>query len=167
MHFAGGRTETIRSATSDAAAWVAAVERDAPAEEQAALLRASAQRHSVEARGAAAGKGFDRHLFVLKRLAQSSGSRAAMRLFEDPSYVQLSGNELSTSTLTIKSTLQSIFGPVHAEGYGVMYHQPPNELHFCVTTYKPRSASQFAAEIDRALQHVETLLDSTPMPQKK
>jgi hypothetical protein len=44
VHFAGGRTETIRSATSDAAAWVAAVERGAPAEEQAALLRASAKR---------------------------------------------------------------------------------------------------------------------------
>ena len=44
---------------------------------------------------------------------------------------QVSGNELSTSTLTAPTTLVlSGFGPVHPEGYGVSYQLPQESLRF-------------------------------------
>ncbi len=157
--FDGGRTETIRSATSAAAAWVASATEGRPLAEQAAALRASAKAHSAVAREAADGKGFDRHLYALKQLA-SRGGGALPAFFADPSFEHLAGNELSTSTLTIWSTWQSCFGPVHPSGYGVMYHTPKDELRFCVTAFKPSSAARFADELDAALRHVARVLEA-------
>lgn len=96
-HFSAGRTETIRSATAESAAFVQAVVGRRPLAEQAALLRASAARHATIAREAAEGKGFDRHLYALRALATPGTSSA---LFADPSYVALYPNRLSQTTLT-------------------------------------------------------------------
>ena len=68
--------------------------------------------------------------------------------------------ELSTSTLTQAHSRAAIFGPVHPEGYGVYYAQPGGELHFTTTAYQPRSAARFNGEVEAALRHVESLLDS-------
>jgi carnitine O-palmitoyltransferase 2 len=141
---------------------VTAAERGAPLDEQAALLRAAAARHSRLAKAAATGRGFDRHLFALRAAAAARGGELPP-LFADPSYATLSGNELSTSTLTTRHGLLSAFGPVHAEGFGVAYAMPPSELHFCVSAYKPWSARAFADELEAALIHVEALLaESAP-----
>jgi len=151
-HFSAGRTETIRSATLESASFVQSVVEGAPPAEQAERLRASAARHAAVAKGAAEGRGFDRHLFALKAIAPGSP------LFTDPTYTTLSSNELSTSVLTLKYTRQSAFGPVHPEGFGVAYHTPEEELDFAITAYAPRSAEQFRDELRRALEHMETLL---------
>lgn len=158
-HFKGGRTETIRSATTESADFVAAVVEGMDVAVQASRLRASAKRHAAVCREAAEGKGIDRHLFALKALAP-----AGTALFDDPSYATLSGNELSTTTLTLEPVQQSSFGPVHAEGYGVSYHMPPDELRFCTTAYAPRDAQKFGAELEKALRHIGTLLSTAPPP---
>ena len=75
---------------------------------------------------------------------------------------QVSGNELSTSTLTAPTTLVlSGFGPVHPQGYGVSYQLPQESLRFCTSTYKPRSARRFNEELGRALGTVQALLDAS------
>jgi carnitine O-palmitoyltransferase 2 len=152
-HFNGGRTETIRPATKECAAFVLAVADGASPTEQAAALRASAKRHSSVAREAASGRGFDRHLFVLRRMAEERGSSPT--LFSDPTYTHLSGNELSTSNPpAMPHSMASIFGPVHAEGYGVCYTTPSKELRFATTSYRPRSAAAFNEELKaRRNQH--------------
>lgn len=155
-HFKAGRTETIRSATAESADFVASVVEGMDLAVQASRLRASAKRHAAVSREAAEGKGIDRHLFALKAIAPKGTA-----LFDDPTYATLAGNELSTTTLTVDSVRQSSFGPVHPEGFGVAYHMPPDELRFCTTTYAPRSATRFGAELEKALRHVERLLSSS------
>lgn len=171
-NFAAGRTETIRSATIESAAFVAAAVDALPAHEQAALLRASAARHSEVAREAAQGQGVDRHLYALRDLAtrtagagggEAGGESAVMpELLADPSYTKLASNELSTSTLTLEYYRQGVFGPVHPEGYGVSYHLPQHELRFGVSTYKPRSARVLTEALHNALVHIEVLLTEVP-----
>jgi carnitine O-palmitoyltransferase 2 len=159
--FRAGRTETIRSCTSESAAWVRAAV--AGGESDAALgrlLRESARRHSTISREAAKGYGFDRHLFALRALAESAGEDEPT-LFADPTYAAVTCNELSTSTLTLWSTHLSGFGPVHPEGFGVSYSMFEDELRFCTTTYKPNSAAQFNNELRTALGLVARALEAT------
>lgn len=150
-HFSAGRTETIRSASAQSAAFVRAAANGASPAEQLSLLRASTERHSELAREAASGQGIDRHLYALRCLGPSAA------LFTDPTYTAVTSNELSTSTLTDPYSRQAAFGPVHAGGYGVSYHLPKTDLRFCVTTYAPREAKAFAANLERALMHIEEL----------
>lgn len=175
-HFAAGRTETIRSASDESAAFVAAAIAGAPRSEQLTKLRASAQRHSELAREASAGHGVDRHLYALRRLhasrggsascdtagnvAGEGGDSAASAFFDDPTLTTLTSNELSTSTLTSNFARQASFGPVHPDGFGVSYHLPKRELRFCVTTYKPRSAAAFKDALDMALTSIAELCES-------
>lgn len=215
-HFHGGRTETIRPATSEAAAFCKAVADGAPLDEQARLLRAMGKRHSVVCREAAEGKGFDRHLFVLKKLAEEearkhasaevgaavgavaggaagaavgaavgatlartlsgSGDGAAtalddpMRLFTDPSFLHLAGNELSTSNPPpLQNSLQSGFGPVHPQGLGVLYTTFNDRLQFCTSAHAPagRSAKAYRAELEAALLHIGKLLEMSAPAAKR
>jgi hypothetical protein len=168
-HYCGGRTETIRPASSDMAAWVRCVVEGGAQEEQAALLRAATKRHSAICREAAEGKGFDRHMFVLKQRAEAAAKSSWLRrgsgtppIFEDPTYKHLAGNELSTSNPPpLPHSSQAGFGPVHPEGYGVCYTTSADGLRFCTTTYQPRSAAEFSAQIESALLHIEKLLESS------
>ena len=161
-HFSGGRTETIRPATAACREWVEGAIEGIPLAEQAARLRASAKAHSAVARAAAGGKGFDRHLFALRRLADETGEPTP-RLFTDSSYAHLAGNELSTSTVTLAHTLNSGFGPVHPEGYGVFYFYGGSAgkgMRFCASAYRPKSAERMAKEIEAALTHVQAVLEA-------
>lgn len=158
-HFAGGRTETIRPSTGACAAWVRGAIENKPLLEQAALLRASTKRHAVVAREAGEGKGFDRHLFALRKLAERSGEPTPS-LFSDPTYAHLAGNELSTSTVNLSHTLNSGFGPVHPEGFGVFYFSSGGKVQFCTTTYRPRAARALGAEIEASLLHIQKVLEA-------
>lgn len=65
------------------------------------------------------GKGFDRHLFALNRLAESES--LSIPFFEDPSYKVLNTIILSTSTLATPSVAFGGFAPVHDDCYGIGY----------------------------------------------
>ena len=168
--FAGGRTETIRPVTSECQAWVEGAAAGAELHEQARLLRASAKAHQRVAKEASEGHGFDRHLFALRRLAErrreaSGGSYAVPALFSEPAYVALCANEMSTSSVSLSHTLNSGFGPVHPEGYGVFYFvgertSVPRGMRFCTTAYAPRSARKLNEAIEEALVHVQSVLEA-------
>ena len=65
------------------------------------------------------GKGFDRHLFALKCLAEADS--LTLPFFEDPSYNKLNNIILSTSTLATPSVAFGGFGPVNDDSYGIGY----------------------------------------------
>lgn len=67
---------------------------------------------------ACAGKGFDRHLFVLRIMAQQRGKELP-EIFRDPAYAKINHNILSTSTLTSPALMFGGFGPVVPDGYGI------------------------------------------------
>ena len=82
---------------------------------------------------------------------------------DDPSYAHIAGNELSTSTVTLAHTLNSGFGPVHPEGYGVFYFMggaAGKGMRFCTSAYRPQSAQKMADEIEAALIHVKAVLEA-------
>jgi len=66
------------------------------------------------------GKGFDRHLFALKYLAQQQ-SLPIPALYQDPAYAAINHNILSTSTLGSPAVELGGFAPVVHDGYGLGY----------------------------------------------
>ena len=72
--FKHGRTETIRSATPEAAAFVGAfADASTSPSDRARAMRAAVDNHTRITREALMGKGMDRHLFALGQLAASKG----------------------------------------------------------------------------------------------
>ena len=63
------------------------------------------------------GQGFDRHLFALRRVAESTGKN--LDIFLDPAYSLVNQNILSTSTLSSETVLMGGFGPVVKNGFGI------------------------------------------------
>ena len=168
-HFAEGRTETIRSATLASRAFVlaAAPGSGVSAQEQAAALRAACRTHAALSNAAARGQGVDRHLFALRCLASRQGA-SMPALFTDATFASFSTIDLSTSTLPSYGCEQAIFGPVSAEGYGLLYCYPaPGDfIRLVATTYAPRDAAQFTRAIGEALALCERLAKLEPVEAK-
>ena len=64
------------------------------------------------------GKGFDRHLFALRVLANER-QMALPALYKDPAYGQINHVIISTSTLSSPAVQIGGFAPVVPDGYGV------------------------------------------------
>ncbi|XP_035499111.2 carnitine O-palmitoyltransferase 1, liver isoform isoform X1 [Scophthalmus maximus] len=127
--FREGRTETVRSCTSETCAFVRSMIRDETREERLNLLKLAAEKHQNMYRLAMTGKGIDRHLFCLYVVSKYLG--------EDSPFLKEVLSEpwrLSTS----QTPLQQVdlfdlvrhpeyvssgggFGPVADDGYGVSY----------------------------------------------
>ena len=77
--------------------------------------------HSIElSRLAAAGQGFDRHLFAMKCLAKSL-DMSTPTIFEDPTYSFANHFILSTSHLYADNVCSGGYGPVVPDGFGLAY----------------------------------------------
>jgi carnitine O-palmitoyltransferase 2 len=156
--FLGGRTETIRSASPDSVRFVAEMT-DCLSEGdvvRAKLLRKALERHAQLAAEAASGKGFDRHLFCLKKLAESK-KLPLPDLLKGPGYALLEKNVISTSTVSHGYVDQAAFGPVVANGIGICYHFFPDRIHFCVTSYE-LDPKEFSNRLEGALMDIHGLL---------
>ncbi|KAG7522153.1 carnitine O-palmitoyltransferase 1, liver isoform-like isoform X1 [Solea senegalensis] len=127
--FREGRTETVRSCTTETCAFVRAMIRDETREERLKLLKLAAEKHQNMYRLAMTGKGIDRHLFCLYVVSKYLG--------EDSPFLKEVLSEpwrLSTSQTPLQQTeLFDLvrhpeyvssgggFGPVADDGYGVSY----------------------------------------------
>ncbi|KAJ2076499.1 hypothetical protein H4R24_005664 [Coemansia sp. RSA 988] len=129
--FHHGRTETIRSCTSEALDFSRALaDRDAPQRPKLRLFRAAIAAQVDYAKAVAAGAGVDRHLLALRvQLRDADESRRAA-LFEDPAYALSSSYTLSTSNVTTGGALWGAFAPVVPGGYGIAYSLDPDAISF-------------------------------------
>lgn len=156
--FLGGRTETIRSATPESYAFVMefmdCLGGDDKRKNQ--LLRTAIQKHSELGSEAATGRGFDRHLFALKKVAEAKG-KTLPDLLTGKGYSLLEKNILSTSTLSQEFSEQASFGPVVETGLGICYHFFNNRIHFCVTSYQG-DAVRMCNKIEESLVELERCL---------
>lgn len=163
--FLHGRTETVRSVTSESNAFVAAALRGASDAEVGKALRTAAQTHVRNARLAKAGRGIDRHLFGLHKLAAARGVSAD--LFEDPVFAYSSTWRLSTSQVPANMLDVVGFSPVTADGVGVGYLIRPDCVTFNVSSFA-RTATEAAAPklidalVDAAAQVDRALAESEP-----
>ena len=118
--FKHGRTETIRSATTEAAAFTAAfTDPSSSAIERAGKLRAAVDNHSRITRDALMGKGWDRHIFALNHHATKGG--LSIPLFSCRALEKMRYIILSTSTLNSEALAGGGFGPVNDDCYAVGY----------------------------------------------
>lgn len=174
--FRAGRTETIRSASKQSAAFVQAM-LDGGAttsKQRLALLREASERHTQYSHDAMTGKGVDRHLFAL--YVVSAGKNIPSEFLNK---VLSRKWKLSTSQVPVRQligqhpedpknpaeefrTSNGGFGPVADDGYGILYciwgedrlYFTISSKHSCPTTDSVR----FGATIAKALEDMESMV---------
>ena len=148
--FLHGRTETIRSVSSEATAFCRAMldknnEGNTANNLTLLLLEAAIQSHVTYSRNAAQAMGVDRHFMGL---AMSAGQDDTMPdLFSDPVFVRSKKWRLSTSTLP--GTVPG-FGPVESDGIGVGYDLQQDCLYFTITGWK--DGNDYARKMHESLR---------------
>ena len=104
-----------------------------------------------------AGYGFDRHLFVLKRMADWKEMK--LPLFEDPAYAKMNRIILSTSTLSADNVLIGGFAPVVDDGLGVGYNISAQNIGVHLTSYPAcRDGEQFLHHVRQCLDEIHEVL---------
>ena len=150
-------TETIRSCTPESHAFAQAFcSAQAAPSERAALMRAAAANHSRVTIDALMGKGMDRHLFALRKLAEAEGE--VHPLFAGAAMTKLGKIILSTSTLSSDALENGGFGPVNADCYGIGYRINDEGAGAQVMTYD-RDSRGFAEHLAGAMADMRAVLD--------
>ena len=159
-----GRTETIRSCSPEANAWVRSVLDDQSHEEQRKALAAATKAQGGLARSAAGGMGVDRHLLGLSVLASEGGmteSDEAGKLFKDPIFSHSSTWALSTSNVSSPWLDLFGFGAVCSHGYGLGYMITDDNIPIHITSWNENadtSTQGMKGEIVAALEHIQTIM---------
>lgn len=113
-----GRTDVIRSLTSESRAFVKAmVNSESTAEERYRLLSSACQAHNALTKRSSSGHGYDRHLMGLKVQLRAGETHP---LFEDEVYAKSQEWKLSTSGLSAGGKFTATgFGAAWPDGYGI------------------------------------------------
>ncbi|KAF9236496.1 acyltransferase ChoActase/COT/CPT [Melanogaster broomeanus] len=134
-----GRTEVIRSASSESKAWAEAMLNPSESDEHRVLLfRRAVARHLQYAAWAADGQGIDRHLFGLKRMLQEGEETPG--IYSDPAFSKSNHWELSTSQLSSKFLDGWGYGEVVTDGYGLSYSIDDHYIRWTITSLKRNTA---------------------------
>ncbi|KFD63439.1 hypothetical protein M514_24365 [Trichuris suis] len=154
--FKHGRTEAVRPATEASNCFVRAllnVQSPMSKAELKKMLFHCSKVHSNLVKQASMGKGFDRHMFAMKMLAERRGDRVP-DLFIDETYRLANHFTLSTSSLTSDSILLGGFGPVVPDGYGIGYSVNDEQLGCILTAYTSKRNLDDFVESLKTLSYV-------------
>ncbi|KAG0051586.1 hypothetical protein BGZ90_006725 [Linnemannia elongata] len=168
--FRRGRTETIRTLSSDSYAFCKAMEDSSvEPEKKVKLLRAAIAAHSKYQREAANGKGVDRHLMGLRLCLQAGETHG---LFQEPVFGKSAAFLLSTSGLFAGDNFVGTgFGAMYPDGYGINYLAGGKTLKFGVESKfesKVTSTREFGEFLRQALRDMRTAVEQTlPEDQRK
>ncbi|XP_076852436.1 carnitine O-palmitoyltransferase 1, liver isoform [Brachyhypopomus gauderio] len=167
--FREGRTETVRSCTSESCAFVQAHDSGEGREECCKLLRKAAETHQNLYRLAMTGSGIDRHLFCLYVVSKYLGVESPFlkKVLSEPwrlSTSQTPVQQLDLFDLVNHPDYISLgggFGPVADDGYGVSYViVGENMINFhvsCKHSCKETDSHKFGSQISRALTDMISL----------
>ncbi|KAF0697627.1 Aste57867_11717 [Aphanomyces stellatus] len=159
--FFHGRTETIRSATSEALRFVTAVTGDAPLTSQREFLIKAVDRHVANAKEAQKGLGCDRHLTMLNHVAKAKG--VSHDFLTSPIRLNSTNFQLSTSNVTMPFLDYFCFGAVVPTGYGIGYLIQNDKIPVNITSFVNASATdseKFGKALTDALDTVRAIADS-------
>ncbi|XP_029978477.1 carnitine O-palmitoyltransferase 1, liver isoform-like isoform X2 [Sphaeramia orbicularis] len=175
--FREGRTETVRSCTSESSAFVQALDGEEPADVSRRLFRAASEKHQQLYRMAMTGAGIDRHLFCLYVVSKYLGEESPFlkEVLSEPwrlSTSQTPVQQVELFDLVNHPEYISCgggFGPVADDGYGVSYCiVGDNMINFhisCKHSCPQTDAHKFGAQIRKALRDILQLL--SPNQQEK
>ncbi|HLR67802.1 MAG TPA: choline/carnitine O-acyltransferase [Virgibacillus sp.] len=99
------------------------------------MMQEASNAHSARIKDCQIGKGIERHLFGLEKMAERSGVKPA--LFADAAYQALQESFLSTSGLAVPNLQAWLFGPVVENGYGIAYAILPDRISVNITSNQP------------------------------
>ncbi|KAM9312899.1 carnitine O-palmitoyltransferase 1, muscle isoform [Gastrophryne carolinensis] len=173
--FREGRTETVRSCTSETCDFVRSMEdADQSRETRLALYRAAAERHQLMYRLAMTGKGIDRHLFCLYLVSKYLGkdSPFLQKVLSEPWRLSTSQTPQQQQMLfDLQKFPEHIsagggFGPVADDGYGVSYifaGENVITLHISSKFSSPETNShRFGQRICQSMRDLAQLLTVPP-----
>lgn len=138
--FRHGRTETVRSCTREAVAFVQAMsDSSLGSAEKETRLRDAIRVHNDLTKSSVLGQGCDRHVFALRKIwdltSSSDLSLSRPVLFDLASVAKMNHIILSTSTLSSPYLEGGGFGPVNHNCYGVGYGMEEKTV-FQLATYR-------------------------------
>ncbi|XP_064632032.1 carnitine O-palmitoyltransferase 2, mitochondrial-like [Lineus longissimus] len=158
--FKHGRTETIRPCTmetSDACKMFHKTQNRPSVSEMREAIENCSKKHSDLTKEAAMGQGFDRHLFGLRKIAETHGKLP--NIFNDPAYAYMNHCIISSSTLSSPAVQLGGFAPVVPNGYGVGYAIQDERLGCNSTGYPPdTSVSEFVECVRQSVKEMHSIL---------
>lgn len=129
---------------------------DSTNDEKLAALRVATEYHSEGVKLAATGKGLERHLFALMKIAEKNGIQTPAFFFST-AYKKLNHTVLSTSNCGNPSLRLFGFGPVVQDGFGIGYIIRDSGLQYSISS-KHRQTKRFAHTLNQTLIDMGKLL---------
>ncbi|NXY01631.1 CLAT acetyltransferase, partial [Pteruthius melanotis] len=154
--FDEGRVENIRSATSEAFAFVKAMAGDKTAVSDSEKMQrfkdaiAAQTNYSVLA---VTGMAIDNHLLGLREVAREH-FKELPEIFTDETYLTSNRFILSTSQVPTTMEMFCCYGPVVPNGYGACYNPQTDHILFCISSFKEckeTSSDVFAKAVEESL----------------
>lgn len=161
--FYNGRTETVRSCTSEAIAWVEAMLDDKCSDSlKKSLLKKAIEKHNLLMKQAKVNAGCDRHLFGLQCMALESGLEVP-EMFKHPSWFKSGGggNFILSTSLVGYTPMGGCVAPMCIDGYGCFYNICAKSIHFSVSAWRgssETSSHKFAMAIGKSLTDMQKML---------
>ncbi|OCH94373.1 acyltransferase ChoActase/COT/CPT [Obba rivulosa] len=152
--FQHGRTETIRTLSTDSRAFVLAMCDPAVSNQtRYALLRRAIQTHTTLMRHAATGRGIDRHILGLQQMLKTDASEHHL-LLDDELCLHSQTWKLSTSGLSAGPLFRGTgFGSSYPDGYGINYLAGPEVIRFGIE-------SKYSCQITSTSRFEQAIRDS-------
>nr|CCC94809.1 putative carnitine O-acetyltransferase [Trypanosoma congolense IL3000] len=170
--FSHGRTECLRSASSEALDFCRAASDSlfpkrmgSSVPTQSVYLRRALEAHMKAIRLAKRGFGVDRHLYGLRVMARMHDIPLP-ELFSDPSYHRSGTWLMSTSHCGSKALDAFGFGPIVVTGFGIGYMIKANQIDVVITskcTSHFTSTAVFASMLESSLLYMRAILQSEDM----
>lgn len=159
--FLHGRTETIRSTSSDSLAFCKAFENSASGvAEKGARLRKAVENHKSYTQLAVNGLGVDRLFLGLKLIAAENGMPLP-NLFKDKGFQVSAHFRISSSQVATECDAVMFFGPLVPDGYGCCYNPQPHNISFGLSSFKScaeTSALRFRDALEESLTQMHDCL---------
>ncbi|XP_059489007.1 peroxisomal carnitine O-octanoyltransferase [Neocloeon triangulifer] len=158
-----GRTETVRSCSLEAVAWISEMAKQNPNLQNCkALFISAVNKHNAMMKEARNGFGCDRHLFGLQCLAFENDIPTP-EIFTDPSW-KLSGGSgnfyLSTSLLGYQPNGGTV-APMCLDGYGCFYNILNDQVFISISAWKAStetSSEKLFFQFEAALDQIQKVL---------
>jgi carnitine O-acetyltransferase len=170
--FLHGRTETLRTVSNEALAFVKKMTAEkATAESKVTALKTASETHVTRMKACMAGMGVERHMFGLQSIYDRFGAELGINqmpaIFNDRGWLRLRHDTLSTtSNPDPTGVVLSGFGPVVDDGFGICYTIIKDRITITLTSKaimeKPLKA--FASNLNGALLDMATLMQKHGEP---
>lgn len=162
--FYNGRTETMRSCTSEALEWSKSMcNKNTSEQTKYNLYLKASNKHNRLMSEAQEVKGCDRHLLGLYLLGREQGLPVP-QIFTDPAFTKSGGGgnfALSTSFVGY-TTVYGGVAPMVEDGYGCFYHMEPKQIAAVVTSWrscKETDSVVFMNEVHQCLTEMGDMIE--------